>query len=439
MSEFKFNCPHCQQALEAPEDMLGAVIDCPACQKQMAIPQPTIPAPVQRPVSGPPVPPPATPVKESPLAKVSGLWRSGAKGKAIIIGSALVILVIIGSFSEKDENTPDIASGSSGLDDATSVAPSPQAFKDEESAFEDEESAIKKELATIVADAPVRQVKEYTLDFPDAPFTIGKANERWQQVMKKAQTALDSGKPYDVKEAIRELQNEFKWKYYYDERGRTQQHDAAGMQNKQKIYGEVIAFLQPIYEQWETEQKQLEALKLRVWEADRDANKMLALVTEFNTALEGTSCPYKKSEVRCFLSNENFPFWQYPWMIRIKANELKKEQWASDAKRQQIEATYIKFKRQRPERKDIKDVIFNPSKYKGKVIISRVYMAGPLPHFCPTLTSDSAMSLDCPNELWDKLDRAYSAAGDYSVVKIKYWCNGSENSMSLGVLLDIEI
>jgi hypothetical protein len=282
-------------------------------------------------------------------------------------------------------------------------------------------------------------VKEHKLDFPDAPFTIGKENEPWQRVMKEVRTALDSGVPNDLKEAIRQLEDEFKQRYYNDEQGRMQQHDAVGLQNKQKVYGAVIDFLKPISEKWEIEQKQLKALEQRAREADRDADKMLVLVAEFKTALEATSCPYKKSDVHYFLSNETFPFWQFPWMIRIKANGLKKEQWANDSERQQIEATYAKFKGQRPAREDFKDVIFNPPKYKGKVIISRVHMTGPVPAFYPILTPDSTMGLDCPKEVWDKLRRAHSAVGDHGVAKIKYWCNGSENNMSRGVLLDIEI
>jgi hypothetical protein len=40
MSDFKFNCPHCQQSLEAPQDMLGTVIDCPSCNKRIQLPKP---------------------------------------------------------------------------------------------------------------------------------------------------------------------------------------------------------------------------------------------------------------------------------------------------------------------------------------------------------------------------------------------------------------
>lgn len=39
MNDLSFNCPHCKQSLEAPDDMLGMAIDCPACQKQIRIPK----------------------------------------------------------------------------------------------------------------------------------------------------------------------------------------------------------------------------------------------------------------------------------------------------------------------------------------------------------------------------------------------------------------
>jgi hypothetical protein len=40
MSDFKFNCPHCQQSLEAPEDLLGQTIECPQCKGSIQLPAP---------------------------------------------------------------------------------------------------------------------------------------------------------------------------------------------------------------------------------------------------------------------------------------------------------------------------------------------------------------------------------------------------------------
>jgi len=38
MTDFKFNCPQCQQPLEAPEIMIGTRINCPSCQTSITVP-----------------------------------------------------------------------------------------------------------------------------------------------------------------------------------------------------------------------------------------------------------------------------------------------------------------------------------------------------------------------------------------------------------------
>jgi hypothetical protein len=49
MPDLKFNCPHCKQSLEAPEDILGQLIDCPTCNQPIKVPitqvQPSAPPP----------------------------------------------------------------------------------------------------------------------------------------------------------------------------------------------------------------------------------------------------------------------------------------------------------------------------------------------------------------------------------------------------------
>ncbi len=40
MSDFAFNCPHCNQHIEAPEDMLGKQIECPDCNGTIQLPEP---------------------------------------------------------------------------------------------------------------------------------------------------------------------------------------------------------------------------------------------------------------------------------------------------------------------------------------------------------------------------------------------------------------
>ncbi len=39
MPDITFECPHCQQSLEAPEDMAGETIACPACEQPIQLPQ----------------------------------------------------------------------------------------------------------------------------------------------------------------------------------------------------------------------------------------------------------------------------------------------------------------------------------------------------------------------------------------------------------------
>jgi len=34
----KFNCPHCSQSIDAPDDLAGAEADCPACEKPITVP-----------------------------------------------------------------------------------------------------------------------------------------------------------------------------------------------------------------------------------------------------------------------------------------------------------------------------------------------------------------------------------------------------------------
>ena len=55
MSDMEFNCPHCNQTIEAPEDMLGQLIDCPACGGAIQLPPPE-----------PPAEPPPEPLPEPP-------------------------------------------------------------------------------------------------------------------------------------------------------------------------------------------------------------------------------------------------------------------------------------------------------------------------------------------------------------------------------------
>ena len=63
MQELKFNCPHCNQPLEAPEDYFGQTIECPSCNGSIKVPMPSDPAPVPK-TYVPPQPPSSRPNSE---------------------------------------------------------------------------------------------------------------------------------------------------------------------------------------------------------------------------------------------------------------------------------------------------------------------------------------------------------------------------------------
>ncbi|MCK9230028.1 MAG: PH domain-containing protein [Syntrophales bacterium] len=49
MAGFRFNCPHCKQSLEAPEEILGQQINCPSCNRAITLPDPQPTAPTASP------------------------------------------------------------------------------------------------------------------------------------------------------------------------------------------------------------------------------------------------------------------------------------------------------------------------------------------------------------------------------------------------------
>ena len=55
MSDMKFTCPKCKQSLEAPEEMLGQLIDCPSCGQTIEVPRrsPTLNYPRPKPQAQP--------------------------------------------------------------------------------------------------------------------------------------------------------------------------------------------------------------------------------------------------------------------------------------------------------------------------------------------------------------------------------------------------
>ena len=73
MSDFNFNCPHCEQKLEAPEEMLGQTIECPSCSGSIELPKPDPlsqsdpPAELRTSVQSPPPSPPPKQTKDCPF------------------------------------------------------------------------------------------------------------------------------------------------------------------------------------------------------------------------------------------------------------------------------------------------------------------------------------------------------------------------------------
>jgi hypothetical protein len=42
MAEIQFNCPHCEQHLEAPKELLGGTVDCPLCNGRISLADPGV-------------------------------------------------------------------------------------------------------------------------------------------------------------------------------------------------------------------------------------------------------------------------------------------------------------------------------------------------------------------------------------------------------------
>ena len=42
MAEIKFDCEHCGQTLEAPDEMAGETLACPSCEGEIIVPRPVL-------------------------------------------------------------------------------------------------------------------------------------------------------------------------------------------------------------------------------------------------------------------------------------------------------------------------------------------------------------------------------------------------------------
>ena len=94
MSDIKFTCLKCKQSLEAPEDMMGQLIDCPSCGQTLEVPKrnPTLNRPSPRPQTHPPHSSPRFPIviNASPRALYAYYVRTGT---AFLCGLLLCILL----------------------------------------------------------------------------------------------------------------------------------------------------------------------------------------------------------------------------------------------------------------------------------------------------------------------------------------------------------
>ena len=80
MSDPKYECPHCSQHLEVPDDLLGQTLECPSCKGQFSIPKPT---PVAAQVAAPAATPPAPPSQLDGSCPLCGQTKHMSKAKEL--------------------------------------------------------------------------------------------------------------------------------------------------------------------------------------------------------------------------------------------------------------------------------------------------------------------------------------------------------------------
>lgn len=85
MADIDFNCTHCGQNLNGPEEMAGQTIQCPVCQKEFQIPGGIIEVPKAQ-MAPPPRPPTAAPVvSKSDTTSLPTVGSNDDKGKTVRI------------------------------------------------------------------------------------------------------------------------------------------------------------------------------------------------------------------------------------------------------------------------------------------------------------------------------------------------------------------
>ena len=83
MADINFNCTHCGQNLNGPEEMAGQTIECPVCQKEFQIPGGIIELPKKQ--MAPPPRPPAAAGAKADTSSIPSVDSSDDKGKTVRI------------------------------------------------------------------------------------------------------------------------------------------------------------------------------------------------------------------------------------------------------------------------------------------------------------------------------------------------------------------
>lgn len=101
MSDIRFDCPHCQQSIEAPDELANQLIDCPTCAQAIEVPVGP-PAPEVEPAPIPPAPLTPTPIDAPAPAPGHGIFYYFFWGTASLIATLGILglaLELLGGFS----------------------------------------------------------------------------------------------------------------------------------------------------------------------------------------------------------------------------------------------------------------------------------------------------------------------------------------------------
>jgi type VI secretion system protein VasI len=97
MSDIRFNCPSCNQSIEAPEELASQLIDCPTCKQTIEVPPRSRLAHAEVPASREP---PSDAPRPAPTARTPPSPQSAEKfGTREIIGIIGAIVLFVGVFT----------------------------------------------------------------------------------------------------------------------------------------------------------------------------------------------------------------------------------------------------------------------------------------------------------------------------------------------------